>query len=81
MVVVDMCVTERVDEITWFQSRHLSHHEKKQRVARNVERHSQEKVSTSLIKLQTQFSVCHIELEEAVAWRKIHVVDIRHIPC
>lgn len=38
-------------------------------------------VRTTLVQLQAQPSVGDIELEESVAGREVHVVQIAYIPC
>ena len=67
-------------EIPCFQSGHLRHHLQEQCVRCDIERHSQENISAALVKLQAEPSVGYIKLEECVAGRQIHVVQITDVP-
>ena len=75
-----MCVAQRVDEVARFQARHLCHHLQQQGIRGDVERYAQKSVRTALVQLQAQPSVSHIELEEGVAGRQVHIVQIAHVP-
>jgi predicted transcriptional regulator len=48
---VDMQVAERVDEIARLESRDLRHHQRQQRVTRDVERHAEKQIRAALVKL------------------------------
>ena len=69
-----------MDEVARFQSRHLRHHHQEQRIGGDVERHAEENVRAALVELEAQSSVRHVELEERVARRQVHVAQIRHVP-
>ena len=70
-----------MDEISGFQSGDLRHHLQEQGIGSNVEGHSLKNVRTTLVQLQAQPSVGDIELEESVAGREVHVVQIAYIQC
>ena len=83
-----MGVTRGMDEVARAESRHLCHHLQQQGIGGNVERHTQEGVCRALIELQRQTALCilsvgivDIELEDGVAWRQRHFVDLCHVPC
>lgn len=80
MIEVDVRVASRVNEIARLKSANLCHHHAKQGIRGDVEWHAKEAVRTPLIELQREFAVRHIELEEGVAGRQIHVLDVCHIP-
>ena len=80
MVEIEMGVACGVDKITCLESCDLCYHHEKQGLGCDVERHSEECVGTSLIELEAESSVCHIELEEDVAWREIHVPEVSYVP-
>jgi hypothetical protein len=69
MIGVDVCVTKRVHEITRFQTRNLRHHHEEQGIGSYIEWYTKKYISRALIELQTDSSVCHVELEEGVARR------------
>ena len=50
------------------------------RVARDVERHAEEKIGAALVKLATQLAVLDVELEERVAGRQRHASNSRRVP-
>src|SRR3954447_14439173 len=76
-----MHITEGVDEVARLQPGHLRHHHRKQSIRCDVERHPEKYIARALIELARQFAVGHIELEQAVARRQRHLVDVRRIPC
>ena len=53
---------------------------RQQRIGRDVERHAQEDVGGALVELAGQPAVGDIELEQAVAGRQRHLVDVGRIP-
>ena len=53
MVFVKMEIAERVNEIARHEIDGLRHHHCEQRVRRNVERHTQEKIAAALVQLAT----------------------------
>ena len=76
-----MSVAGGVDKFAGLQSADLSHHLQQESIGGDVERHTEEAVGASLIKLKTQTTVSDIELEKRVAWRQIHIREIGDIPC
>jgi hypothetical protein len=80
VVHVEVRVAEGVDEIAGLEARHLRHHLREQRVARDVERDAKEDVGAALVELAAELSVGDEELEESVAWRQRHLVHFRRIP-
>ena len=80
MVEIDVGIAERVDEGARLKASDLCHHHDEKRVRGDVERHAKESVGTALVKLERELAVGNIELEETVAGRKPHLVDLRHVP-
>ena len=81
VVLIDVRVAEGVHEVAWLETAHLRHHHREQRIAGNVERHSEEYVGRALVELAREFAVGDIELEQAVARRQRHVLNFGGIPC
>ena len=75
-----VCIAEGVDEVARLQFAHLRHHHGEQRVARDVERHTEEDIGAALVELARQFSICDIKLEESMAGRQRHAVQLAHVP-
>ena len=69
MIVVEVRVAEGVDELAGLKAGYLRHHLREQRVARDVERDTEEDVGAALVELAAQLSVSDEELEEAMARR------------
>ena len=80
VVAVDMRVAEGMHKIAVLQSAHLCYHHGKQCVRRYVERHPEENIRRTLVQLARQPSLRHVELEQDMAWRQGHFVDVRHVP-
>jgi len=80
VVVVQVYVAEGVDEITGPQAADLREHAGEQRVAGDVERHTQKHVGRALVELAAQGAVGDVELKEAVARRQGHLVDLPGVP-
>ena len=53
---------------------------RQKRVARDVERHAEKDVGRALIELARQPAIRDIELEQAMAGRKLHALDLGHVP-
>ncbi|MNY14828.1 hypothetical protein D3C86_1480170 [compost metagenome] len=53
---------------------------RQQRVAGDVERHAEEDVGAALVELAGQLAIGHVELEERVAGRQLHLRDFAHVP-
>ncbi len=75
-----MRVAQAVHEIARLQARHLRDHHRQQRIGGDVERYAQENVRRALIELTGQSAARDIELEQAMARRQRHLVDIGRIP-
>ena len=80
MVQVEVGVARGVDEVARLQARHLRHHLQQERIAGNVERHSEERVSTALVELKRESTIGDVELEDGVAGWERHAVDLGHVP-
>jgi len=75
-----MCVPQRVNELAGLEPRHMGHHQRQQRVGRDVERHAQEDIRGALIELTREFSLGDIKLEQAMTWRQRHMWNVGDIP-
>lgn len=80
VVEVDVRVASRVDEIAWLEAADLCHHHTEQGVGGDIERYAKEAVGTALVELQREFSIGNIELEEGVAGRQVHVLQVGDVP-
>src|ERR1700722_1971708 len=80
VVVVDVAVAAGPDELPDSQTSLRSHHVREQRVACDVERHTEEKVGAALVELAGQPPVGDVELEERMAWRQSHLRDLTDVP-
>ena len=80
VVQVDVRVAQGMDEIARTEACHLRHHLKQKRIRSDIERDAQEDVRAPLVQLEAQPPVCHIELEEGMARRQVHVLQIGHVP-
>ena len=80
MVQVDVGVACGVDEITGLQAADLGDHHRQQGVGGDVERDTEEGVGAALVELAGESAICHVELEQAVARRKGHLVNLAGIP-
>ena len=80
MIGIDMSVAEGVDKIATLEIADLSEHHSKQRIGSDVERHAEEDVGAALIELAAEAAVGDIELEDDVAGRQCHPVDVADIP-
>ena len=80
MVQVDVGVAGGVDEVAGLQAADLGYHHRQQCVGGDVERDSEEGVGAALIELAGELSFGHIELEQAMARRKGHLVNLSGIP-
>ena len=75
-----MSVAGGVDELSGLEAADLREHHREQCVGGDVEGHSEEDVGRALVELAAELAAGHIELEEAVAGREPHLVDLRDIP-
>ena len=80
VVEVDVGIAQGVDKVAGAQPRDLGHHLQQQGIGGDVERHAQEDVGTALVELQAQPPVGYIELEEGVAGRQVHPVQVGYVP-
>ena len=80
VIRVEMQVAERVDEIARLQITDLRHHQRKQRVAGDVERDTQKNIRAALVKLATQFALADVKLKQRVTRRQRHALDLAGIP-
>ena len=69
MVEIEMRVARSVNEVASAESAYLRHHLQEKCIRSNVERHSQERVGRTLIELERQAAISHVELKEHVAGR------------
>jgi len=80
VVLVDVRVTARPDELTYLVAGLLRHHVQEQRVARDVERHAQEHVRAALCHHQRELALSYVELEHQVARRELDCPDELDVP-
>ena len=80
VIAVDMDVTEAMDEIAHLKPRDLRDHVEEESIRSYVEWYPEEDVSTTLIELEAQATISHIELHQAVARRQRHIINLCHIP-
>ena len=80
VVVVDVAVAARPDEVARFEPGLLGDHHRQQRVAGDVERHSEEHVRGALVQLARQLAVDDVELEQRVAGSQSHLGQVRRVP-
>ncbi len=80
VVEVEVGIARRMHELARLEATHLRHHREQEGVAGDVERHTQERVGRSLVELEREASVGHVELEEQVAGRQVHLAEVGHIP-
>ena len=80
VVVVDVRVTARPDELTDLESADVRNHVCQQCVAGDVEGHAQEHVSTALVQLARQLAIVHIELEQCMARLQLHARKVGWVP-
>ena len=69
-----------MDELARREPGHLRHHQGEQRVRGDVERHAQEDVGRALVELAGELALRDIELEQAVAGRQRHLVELADVP-
>ena len=58
----------------------LRHHVRQQRIRGDVERHAEEDVGAALVELARQPAVGDVELEQCVARRQRHVLELADVP-
>ena len=81
MVVVDVAVAARPDEVARLEVALLREHVREERVARDVERDAEEDVGAALVDLAAEsLAAGDVELEERVAGRERHPWDLGDVP-
>ena len=80
VVGVEVRVAEGVHEVAGPVAADLRHHQGQQRVGGDVEGHAEEDVGAALVELAGQLAVGDVELEQAVAGRQRHAVDVGRVP-
>lgn len=81
MIQVNMRIPQRMYKFPWFQPAYLSDHHCQQGIRGNIERYSQECISTTLVKLARQFPVSYIKLEQRMTRRAKPYSQYPGIPC
>src|SRR3546814_15812218 len=81
MVRIEVAIAAGPNELVHLQIALLREHVGEQRVARDVERNAEEDVGRALVELERQFAVRDVRLEEAMARRERHRVEIARVPC
>ena len=71
-----MCASPRV----WTNSP-ACHHLQQKSVGCDVEWNAQKTIGAALVELQAQASAGHVELEERMAWREVHLGQVGYVPC
>src|SRR6476659_8455366 len=64
MVRIKVSVAQTMNEVAGLEVGHLRHHQRQQRVGRDVEGHAEKHVRRTLIELARQFAVRNIELKK-----------------
>eukprot|EP01038_Epipyxis_sp_PR26KG_P001080 gene1080-1514_t len=87
VVAVDVAVATRPHEVAHLQIALLGHHVGQQRIAGDVERHTQKDVCTALVQLARQRAAPagilrrgYVKLKESVARHERHLVQLGHVP-
>jgi hypothetical protein len=80
VIIVDVGIAQRVDKVAIAESAGLGYHHGEEGIRCNIEWHAQEDVGRALIELAAEATVGHIELEENMAWREVHLREFAHIP-
>ena len=80
VVFVEVKIAEGVDKFAGLEIADLGDHGGEQRVGSYVEGNAEEKVGAALVELATESAVEDEELEESVAGRESHAVDLSRVP-
>src|ERR1700677_4100871 len=80
MIDIEMAVAARPDELAGLEVALLREHVREQRVARDVERHTEKDIGAALIELTGQPAVGHVELKERMARHEVHLLELAHVP-
>ena len=81
MVEIDVGVACGVDEVAGAQAAHLCHHHAQEGIGSNIEGNSQKDIGRTLIELEGESAISHIELHEGMTWGQMHLWEIGHVPC
>ena len=81
VVIVDVCIAESVHKVARTEAANLCHHHGEERIRSDIERHTEEDVGRALIELAAETPVCNIELEETMARRQSHILNLGRVPC
>ena len=80
MVEVEVGVACGMDEVARAEAADLCYHHEQKGIGGDVERYAKEGVGATLVELETEASVGHVELEERVAGGQVHVGKVGHVP-
>ena len=81
MIRINMQVAECVDKIANFEIANVSDQMSEQRVAADIERHTQESISRTLVELAMQYAaVFHLKLKQRVTRRQVHFISLSRVP-
>ena len=80
VVHIQVRVTQRMHELAGLQAGYPGNHQGEQGIGGDVERNTQENICAALVQLTGQGAVIHVELEEGMAGRKGHFVDLTRVP-
>lgn len=80
VVVVDMSVSDSMDELASLEVCDLCHHHKEEGIGGDVKWHAKENVGGTLVELERERAIGDIELEEAMTRWKSHLINLSHIP-
>ncbi len=75
-----MRVAERMHELPSLKPAFVGDQMGQQRVARDVERHAEKDVGRALIELAREPAAIDVELEQAMAGRELHALDLGDVP-
>lgn len=76
MIGINMCISEHMDEFTWFETNHLCNHHCQECIRGDIKRYSEECIGTPLVHLTRELSIGHIELVHHMTRRKKHTVRL-----
>src|SRR6185503_312731 len=77
---IEMRIAQRMNELAGLEPADMRDHVGEERIGGDVERNADEDVGGSLIELTRELAVADIELEQAMARRQGHAVDIGRVP-
>jgi ribosomal protein S13 len=80
VIDVKVRVAARPDELADAEVALLRDHVREQRIGGDVERHAEEHVGAALVQLARELAARHVELEQCVARRERHALELAHVP-